>query len=197
MSDQSPDATWPKYPFDTDCAERVPADQAVIEAVRKVLDEWDGENWAAVREVLEPLGKTPDQLLAMTLADVRACLAVRQRPILKLLEGRPHTTDATIIDVDPPAPKKRIPPERWLAEAMIVVEKYPEWSDRSVAKKVGINHSQLSRSPGYQKAAGIARDQGRKPAKGHTNIRTSQREAVDDRTPLDELIDREESGGTS
>jgi hypothetical protein len=46
---------------------------------------------------------------------------------------------------------------RWLAEAMLMVRNHPDYSDARVAELVGINKSQLSRSPEYRTAAALAR----------------------------------------
>jgi len=46
---------------------------------------------------------------------------------------------------------------KWLAEAMLTVSNHPEWSDATIATKVGIDKSTLSRSPQYRRAASMAR----------------------------------------
>lgn len=54
--------------------------------------------------------------------------------------------------------RKRRPGE-WLALAMLTIREHPEWSDRQVAKEIGVNHSTLSRSKEFQAAAVLARGQ--------------------------------------
>ncbi|REJ90647.1 MAG: hypothetical protein DWQ34_16950 [Planctomycetota bacterium] len=59
---------------------------------------------------------------------------------------------------------------RWLAEAMLLVRDHPDWSDASIAERVGRHKSQLSRSPEYQTAAALARDPQRDPPKGRITV---------------------------
>lgn len=53
--------------------------------------------------------------------------------------------------------------EQWLAEAMLLVQKYPEWSDARIAREVGKDRGTLSRETTYQVAAGLARQNGYEP----------------------------------
>ena len=45
----------------------------------------------------------------------------------------------------------------WVAEAMLLVQEHPGWTDAKIATHVGKHKSSLSRSPEYQRAAEIAR----------------------------------------
>ncbi|MBK9128120.1 MAG: hypothetical protein IPM13_10005 [Phycisphaerales bacterium] len=73
----------------------MPADAATIAAVRRVVADWDGENWSAVAAAIEA-GGTARPIRELTVADVRAIFAVRQRDFLIRLGGAPHTTDGSV-----------------------------------------------------------------------------------------------------
>lgn len=87
-----------------------------------------------------------------------------------------------------PAPRRGATPKatrrerraKWLAEAMLTVRDHPEWSDVTIAKRVGIDKSRLSRSPEYRAAASMARTP--KTPAGSVRIANGDREleAVDD-----------------
>jgi len=66
-------------------------------------------------------------------------------------------------------PKQRLR-EVWLAHAMQLVEKHPEWSDAAVAREVGVHRGTLARSKWYQSAAGLARGE-RSMTPGHIEDR--------------------------
>ena len=68
----------------------------------------------------------------------------------------------------------------WLAKAMLTVRDHPEWSDATIADRVRIHKSRLSRSPEYQAAARMARTP--KTPDGSVTIADRDRivEAVDD-----------------
>lgn len=68
---------------------------------------------------------------------------------------------------DPKRHSGRAKPKGWLAEAMMLVRDHPDWSDREIAKVVSKDRSTLSRSPEYQAAADIARQQGGRVLRGH------------------------------
>lgn len=69
---------------------------------------------------------------------------------------------------------------KWLAEAMLTVRDHPEWSDATIAERVGIDKSRLSRSPEYRAAASMARTP--KTPAGSVTVANGDREveAVDD-----------------
>lgn len=69
---------------------------------------------------------------------------------------------------------------KWLAEAMLTVQDHPEWSDATIAERVGIDKSRLSRSPVYRAAARMARTP--KTPAGSVTVANGDREleAVDD-----------------
>ncbi|REJ88386.1 MAG: hypothetical protein DWQ34_22645 [Planctomycetota bacterium] len=75
---------------------------------------------------------------------------------------------------------------RWLAEAMLLVRDHPDWSDASIAGKVGKHKSQLSRSPEYKAAAALARESKATIREGHIttdpDAKLSDVEAVDPST---------------
>jgi len=77
-------------------------------------------------------------------------------------------------------------PERakgdWLAAAMLMVRDNPTQSDAAIARAVGVHPSTLTRSHEYQLAAGMARDQGMRPARGRVD-RTRGIEATAPATP--------------
>ena len=58
---------------------------------------------------------------------------------------------------------------KWLAEAMLLVKDHPEWSDAEIARRVGKDKSQLSRSREYQAAAALARQPKKTPPTGYKN----------------------------
>ena len=79
-----------------------------------------------------------------------------------------------------PKPTRRERRAKWLAQAMLTVRDHPEWSDATIAGKVGINKSRLSRSPEYRAAASMARTP--KTPAGSVTVANGDREleAVDD-----------------
>jgi len=104
-----------------------------------------------------------------------------------------------------PKPTRRERRAKWLAQAMLTVRDHPEWSDATIAGKVGINKSRLSRSPEYRAAASMARTP--KTPAGSVTVANGDREleAVDnsfdpnrrasrqwqDEQDTDDRIDRE------
>lgn len=88
----------PLRPFDPNRKQPVQSDGKTLEAVRRVLPDWDGENWEAVRAVLRRDGLSDAQIACMDIPAVRQHFAVGQKPIILKLGGRPHTTDATIVE---------------------------------------------------------------------------------------------------
>lgn len=74
-------------------------DSATINAVRRVIADWDGVNWAAVRAVLEHAGQPQDRIRTMTTEDVRQYFAVGQKTITMKLGGNPFTADGVIVPV--------------------------------------------------------------------------------------------------
>jgi excisionase family DNA binding protein len=79
-----------------------PADSRTIEAVRRVIRDWDGLNYEAVRQALVgadwPAAEV-DRILA-TPGALRQAFAVGQRRIAVKLGGCPQTTDATIVSLN-------------------------------------------------------------------------------------------------
>jgi DNA-binding CsgD family transcriptional regulator len=74
-----------------------PAPAEAVDAVRKVIADWDGKNWAAVRAAMMNDGKSRADIEAMTMDDVRQYFAVGQKRILRLLGGQPFTATNTVI----------------------------------------------------------------------------------------------------
>jgi hypothetical protein len=57
-----------------------------------------------------------------------------------------------------PQTDRKVQAKKRLATAMVLVQDHPDWSDRQITRQAGYkNHSSLSRSETYQKAAAIAR----------------------------------------
>jgi hypothetical protein len=119
-------------------------------------DEAERDRWRTLREVLN----YNDELRA----DARGTPAPR----------RGATSEAT------PKATRRERRAKWLAEAMLTVRDHPEWSDATIAERVGIDKSRLSRSPEYRAAASMARTP--KTPAGSVRITNGDREleAVDD-----------------
>ncbi|MBK9126512.1 MAG: hypothetical protein IPM13_01785 [Phycisphaerales bacterium] len=90
-----PSETWPVRPFDPACIDRVPRDTATLDAVRRVVADWDGENWAAVEPVLQRAGLLRP-LGELTVFDIRMQFAVGQGDLLIRLGGRPETATGTL-----------------------------------------------------------------------------------------------------
>ncbi len=92
-----PSADW--YPFKNATGRRK-ADGATIEAVSRVLPDWDGKNWAAVRAALRAIGRTPAEISAMSELDIRMTFAISHKPMIRLFEGAPRThTPAVITEI--------------------------------------------------------------------------------------------------
>jgi len=65
---------------------------------------------------------------------------------------------------------KAIDKVKWLAEAMLLVQEHPTWSDAAIADKVGKHPSTLSRNRPYQTAAAMARGRKQDLPAGHQMI---------------------------
>lgn len=90
-------ADW--YPF-RNATGRRKADDATIEAVRRVISDWDGVNWAVVRVVLEEKGRTAQQISAMSELAVRMTFAAAHKTMIKLFDGAFGThTPAVITEI--------------------------------------------------------------------------------------------------
>lgn len=74
------------------------APKEVIEAVRRVISDWDGLNWLAVRHCLEATQPNAD-FDNWTMSDIRQRFAIAQKPITLQLGGKVSTTDSTITPV--------------------------------------------------------------------------------------------------
>jgi len=46
----------------------------------------------------------------------------------------------------------------WLADALLLVREYPEWSDAKIAREVNVHRTTLCRCPEYRTAASMARE---------------------------------------
>lgn len=98
--------------------------------------------------------------------DERFWQSVRERWVIELANIRDSLRRSGGVDDLEPSPRKEQAPasvrlrrrrlER-LAKAMMLVQDHPEWSDREIAKQIGMASSTLSRSPTYQRAAKMAR----------------------------------------
>ena len=106
--------------------------------------------------------------------------------VSKGAETRPDDTPKS---ESPPAENRTSPPEtqdkaavrefgktKWLAQAMLTVQKHPEWSDATIAKTVGRDKSTLCRNKTYRAAAKMARERSA-PPRGHKNTETGEIEA--------------------
>jgi hypothetical protein len=98
----SPKGMWPARPFDPECRESVPVDPLVVAAVRKVLADWDGENWGAVRARLLAFGCPPAELPSMTPADIRQWFA-QFHPAMIARHGVAHTAAHSVTTFSPAA----------------------------------------------------------------------------------------------
>jgi len=87
----------------------------------------------------------------------------------RLIERRVGTGPGTgaPVDCEIAGDENEIDRIKWLAEAMLLVQKHPDWSDRSIARTVRKSPSVLSRSKVYQAAAKIARGDKLDLRKGH------------------------------
>ncbi len=72
------------------------APQEVVNAVRTVLEGWDGKNWDAVRHCLYRTYEGKVDLDDWTMSDIRQHFAIGQRPMILKLGGKVNTTEAII-----------------------------------------------------------------------------------------------------
>lgn len=66
---------------------------------------------------------------------------------------------------------------QWLADALLLVRDYPDWSDAEVARRVGKDKSTLTRSEAYQAGARMARSQRGTKGDLHTGYVTTNPES--------------------
>ena len=93
------------------------------------------------------------------------------------------TSDWSRCEAELTGKKSSVPPEKassptdasvrhaeWLAKALLLIQDHADWSDRQIAQKVGIDHSQLSRSRVYQVAKSMALGKKADRPKGHVKV---------------------------
>ncbi|TWT43953.1 hypothetical protein RAS1_03570 [Phycisphaerae bacterium RAS1] len=179
------DGRWPLRPFDPGCRESFEdsaADKAaVIAAVRdNALKNWDGQNMVALREALRNMGRTPEELRAMTWPDIRhACdtrpVAIGQSVTTAVTDSRtatPGSGDApagpqTIqVDAAVPAGIQRLPnlmqhdKQAWQLSLLhgMTQEKVAEQLSREHGKKYtqGEVSRMIRRAKQHAEASGLA-----------------------------------------
>jgi hypothetical protein len=87
--------SWRERPFDQK-SRSLASDLDVIAAVRRVIGDWDGENWSAVLAVLRHDGLSDVQIRKMTLRDIRNHFDVGQHAIIVKLGGMAYTKTSDI-----------------------------------------------------------------------------------------------------
>jgi len=135
-------------------------------------------------------GLSPDAVLKgdFTLADVTTIMVGKRLAAADELRDEQAKAEVWRAAGTPPAGGRggAAEPERakgnWLAEAMLMVRDNPAQSDAAIARAVGVHRSQLTRSREYKLAAGMARNQGQRPARGRVD-RTGGIEATAPATP--------------
>lgn len=90
----------PVYPFRDGYKGEAPPE--VVAVVRKVLTDWDGANWVAVRHCIELTRRESESkdLDDWTLDDVRQRFAIGQKVITKTLGGTLQTTEGTVTPLE-------------------------------------------------------------------------------------------------
>lgn len=87
--------------------------------------------------------------LAIAAHDSKALLTIQAAArTVKPVDEPPPPDDAQQAVDDP---KKR-EPYQWLAEALVLLKDHPDWSDRKIAREVGVSPATLSRSKPFQAA---------------------------------------------
>lgn len=99
------------YPFDPDCKEYTPPDSEIADAIQRVIGDWNSAkpNWDTIFRTLQ-LIFDDTQIIPLDLANIRQIFAIRQKELIVLLGGRPHTNDNTIASVNWEAEKPALPP---------------------------------------------------------------------------------------
>lgn len=120
-----------------------PSDQT-IDAVRRVIAGWDGENWSAVRAVLDEAQISESRIESMTEEDVRQTFAVRQKRFIMNLGERPETATNSILAVDHVESPPRRPSDdafrAWQIKTLVGVGKQVEIArtmSEELRRKVG------------------------------------------------------------
>ncbi|MEE2707790.1 MAG: hypothetical protein VX988_12120 [Planctomycetota bacterium] len=67
-------------------------------------------------------------------------------------------------------PSRKVEKRQWLAEAMLLIQDHPEWSNAEIAEQVEIHPGQLSRSKEYKIAAALARSPKGDRRRGHITL---------------------------
>jgi hypothetical protein len=91
---------YPDRPFNPSHTTPVIPDEQTIDAIRKVITDWDGTNWAAVYQVLRGVGRTLDEIEKMTLMDIRMAFATGQKPMIEILGSLETAVNGTSRVVD-------------------------------------------------------------------------------------------------
>lgn len=152
------------------------AGDETINAWLPILD-WDGENRAVLRELLSAIGKTDDQIDALSEFDLRMIPTVRRAALVREIGGIAHTATNSVTRFAPATATASMAPGKprdkyvWIVNAIKLVNLHPAWSDRKIAKQVDKDPSQLSRCDEYQHAAAVAREDKSSIPRGH---RTSE-----------------------
>ena len=143
------------------------------------------ENWPLIVEDLHKLENPGD------LREIVRSVGELAREFSTASEAARQTVGESGMATSPDVPKKpRVPmggnsetgrPKqrqyKWLAEAMLLVNEHPEWSDAEIARKVGKDKSRLSRSKPYQMAADLARQPKKDMPTGYKDPATGDFEA--------------------
>lgn len=94
---------------------------------------------------------------ARTIEGILASLPASNAATLDAAEAENEICHTRVGSGDGKSLGRKVKKLRWLAEAMALVQEYPDWSDARIAKEVGRSPSTLSKNATYQKAAATAR----------------------------------------
>ena len=95
------DNVWPARPFDPKCRSTVPVDDETVEQIRAIIDEWDPNDWPAVRAVLEvEVPGVSSSLPTKTVRDVRQYFNAMANGGRR----KRHTASTSVVTLDMPLP---------------------------------------------------------------------------------------------
>ena len=128
---------------------------------REPLERWlPGYRWPDAPDPKALASVLMDAPFHFRPTDLNADLPIYR--VIELLE----TAGSQATDDQPSGTSRKERRIKWMAEAMLVVRDHPDWPDADIARKAGIDPSQLSRCQEYQRAAGIAREPPTRPPAG-------------------------------
>ncbi len=80
-------------------------DSETIEAIRRIVKDWDGENRAIIEQLLLAWGQTPEQIAAYTWFDIRMAFCAQLLTVQRCIST--HRADVQVFSMPDPEPDEQ------------------------------------------------------------------------------------------